>query len=639
MLVSAESDPDGPVSQGKTSSYVVAPHQWYISLNGQQQGPVSAEQVADLALKRRILLTDHVWREGMAGWSQLQYVEELIGLVRRIKMQSRSPSGSFSRPPSTGPAAYRSSQPPAEQSGHSQRPAPRQNYRPRSLQSYRSAPVPSQRPQPTGPAPDDKVDGCDSQSLAKLTSSPARPQFEAATNKPSTSATAAESVQPPRLDPETEAASRSSSILPQRSKPPSATPSAAPPLTTSAPAAAAGAPGASRTILLLSVLSAFLALGLAGTLAFFILRSGQPAAAPATPTAGAAEAPFAAAPPAAPTRFGQEQREEEPEEVEQEAAEQETDERQTFVFALEDAQRGAESRSPRTGPQPSRIRPKSMRTKAFAPVEKETAPGEGRASEGADLSDLLAPDEPEEVTAPGEGKRSEGADLSDLPAPDKPEDQDKNSAEIPTDEDQDKGFAETAIEEDRDKGFAETVIEEVQDKSSTETPTDEVDPFAEPLKKAGATETPAAPEAEKPAPPKPDPNRSIDDLLDLAVDDDVKSKTATPKPAPTASSSTTATRTPAEAKPAAGGLPDTPSRDQIVSGIRLVLPAAKACGKGEGGTAKSQIIVSGATGRVVTVTVTDVRDDVGTCIARALRRARFPKFARPTFNVSYPIRL
>jgi hypothetical protein len=70
-----------------------------------------------------------------------------------------------------------------------------------------------------------------------------------------------------------------------------------------------------------------------------------------------------------------------------------------------------------------------------------------------------------------------------------------------------------------------------------------------------------------------------------------------------------------------------------------VLPAAKACGQGAGGTAQSQITVAGATGQTTDVKVAGVDEAVGSCIADALRRARFPRFSRPTFNISYPIRL
>ncbi len=565
-----------------------APHQWYISLDGQQQGPVSAEQVAELALKRRILLTDHVWREGMADWSELQYVEELMGIVRRMGMHSHRPPGpaTVSRPPSAASTGYRPSRPPVAQYGHSQRPAPRQSFRPQpaqsqnppqrqgfqpaSLQSHRSPPRQSQRPQPTGTAPDDKLNAYDSQNLAKLASSPALPQVAAAAFTPSTPAPAADSVRPPRIDPAAEAAVRPSTP-PQRT---SVRPSAAPAQTASAPAAAAPASrSASRTILLLSALSAFLMLGLAGTLAFFILRPGRPADGPAAPVQEAAQTPPAvAAPEPPPTPPVQTQPEDGPGKAEQEAEQQEVDEQsQTFVFELDDAQAGDRSQTPTAGPRPRRFRPKRVQTKAPAsPAEKEETPAEEKAAGAADVDDLLAPDQP--------------------------------------------------------KG---------EDKAGSGTAGEEVDLFAEPLKKSGAAEKPAA------TAPKPDPNRSMDDLLNFAIRDDAKSKSAKPKPDPTATSKATAAApapAPAE-KPVSSGLPETPSRDQILAGIRPVLPAAKACGKGAGGTAKSQITVSGATGQVLNVTVTGVPDDVGACIGGALRRARFTKFTRPTFNVSYPVRL
>jgi hypothetical protein len=58
----------------------------------------------------------------------------------------------------------------------------------------------------------------------------------------------------------------------------------------------------------------------------------------------------------------------------------------------------------------------------------------------------------------------------------------------------------------------------------------------------------------------------------------------------------------------------------------------------EKGTAEVQITVSGTTGRVTNATVTGITGEVGSCIARAARNAKFPKFSKPTFQVKYPYR-
>jgi hypothetical protein len=50
-------------------------------------------------------------------------------------------------------------------------------------------------------------------------------------------------------------------------------------------------------------------------------------------------------------------------------------------------------------------------------------------------------------------------------------------------------------------------------------------------------------------------------------------------------------------------------------------------------------IVVGSSGRVKSVRVSKVGGPVASCIARAVRRARFPKFADRTFSVKFPFKL
>jgi predicted Zn finger-like uncharacterized protein len=163
-----------------------------------------------------------------------------------------------------------------------------------------------------------------------------------------------------------------------------------------------------------------------------------------------------------------------------------------------------------------------------------------------------------------------------------------------------------------------------------------------------ATPTPApapAPEAAKPSngpatdidqllaakpakqPAKP---RSIDDLLDGAASD----KSPAPKPAaPTAA----AVPTPAAED---SDLPDSPSRDEILAAMRGVESAVRACAEGQQvqGTAEVQLTITGNNGRVTTANVGGITGTVGSCIARAVRNAKFPRFTKPTFSVKYPYR-
>lgn len=111
------------------------------------------------------------------------------------------------------------------------------------------------------------------------------------------------------------------------------------------------------------------------------------------------------------------------------------------------------------------------------------------------------------------------------------------------------------------------------------------------------------------APPK---DRSIDDLLDGAVGSKAEKK-----------------------------LPDSPTRAQVLKAIKGIMPAVKSCAKEGGvtGKATAAITVRGSSGKVSNVNVTGIQGPVGSCIARAVRKARFPQFAKPTFSINYPFKL
>lgn len=87
--------------------------------------------------------------------------------------------------------------------------------------------------------------------------------------------------------------------------------------------------------------------------------------------------------------------------------------------------------------------------------------------------------------------------------------------------------------------------------------------------------------------------------------------------------------------------PETPSRSDVVTAMQGVQGAVTACGNGEHGTATVSITVSGSTGRVTAANVSGqfAGTPVGSCIARAVRGATFPRFTRPTFTVNYPFRI
>jgi hypothetical protein len=140
--------------------------------------------------------------------------------------------------------------------------------------------------------------------------------------------------------------------------------------------------------------------------------------------------------------------------------------------------------------------------------------------------------------------------------------------------------------------------------------------------------------AGKPTKAAPQKNRSIDDLLTGAAD---SKKPAAPAPAPAAPVAAAAA---ASSDDGPEELPDSPARDEILAAMRGVESAVRACAEGQAlkGTAEVQITVAGTSGRVTNATVSGITGEAGSCIARAARNAKFPRFAKPTFSIKYPYR-
>ena len=68
--------------------------QWYYAKNGQKCGPVSSQQLQQLAVSGQLRCNDRVWKEGLAEWVP---AEKLKGLFPAAGMAS--PSQSLSPPP------------------------------------------------------------------------------------------------------------------------------------------------------------------------------------------------------------------------------------------------------------------------------------------------------------------------------------------------------------------------------------------------------------------------------------------------------------------------------------------------------------------------------------------------------------
>ena len=87
-------------------------------------------------------------------------------------------------------------------------------------------------------------------------------------------------------------------------------------------------------------------------------------------------------------------------------------------------------------------------------------------------------------------------------------------------------------------------------------------------------------------------------------------------------------------------LPATPDRDAVIAAMRAIQPLVSACAEERHGVATVEITV-GSSGRVRSALVTGdfAGTPEGSCVARAVRRARFPQFTQPTFEITYPFSL
>jgi predicted Zn finger-like uncharacterized protein len=172
-------------------------------------------------------------------------------------------------------------------------------------------------------------------------------------------------------------------------------------------------------------------------------------------------------------------------------------------------------------------------------------------------------------------------------------------------------------------------------------------PAATPV--AAAADEPAADEPPAPSTPGAKPAtgnaRSIDELLEGAVVDsdaelDGVLASAGKAPEPAVSAEAAVIGTPGASSGA--GLQAMPTREQVLAAMRAVEPDVRSCTEGQAldsYTAAAAFSVTGATGRVGSVRVTGIQGPVGSCIARAVRNAIFPPFAKSQLRINFPFRL
>jgi hypothetical protein len=112
---------------------------------------------------------------------------------------------------------------------------------------------------------------------------------------------------------------------------------------------------------------------------------------------------------------------------------------------------------------------------------------------------------------------------------------------------------------------------------------------------------------------------SIDDLLDRALG----GSPAQPVVTPTES------------------LPETPTRHQVLTTLRSLEGEVRMCAEGADGVVSTRLVVDGDTGRVTSATVSGdfAGTAIGSCAARVVRTARFPRFSRERFEIAFPYSL
>jgi hypothetical protein len=137
------------------------------------------------------------------------------------------------------------------------------------------------------------------------------------------------------------------------------------------------------------------------------------------------------------------------------------------------------------------------------------------------------------------------------------------------------------------------------------------------------TRTPSAPSPAATSRPAPPPPTTATTTV-----------TTAPPPPPTHAA------TPEPSPPPPSDLPDTPDRDTIQAVLAGRTDAVRECAAGQHGLADVDVVIA-STGRITTATVNGpfAGTPVGSCIARAVRGARFPAFAQPRFEVTYPYHL
>ncbi len=164
-------------------------------------------------------------------------------------------------------------------------------------------------------------------------------------------------------------------------------------------------------------------------------------------------------------------------------------------------------------------------------------------------------------------------------------------------------------------------------------------------KKAGEEGSDEGSEASSPGSEKPEtgsktPSSAEASLMDLIGKAAKKpEKEPAKETVPSKGSAKEPAKTPEKVPVATSGLPEKPTKQDVMDALKSVTPAVNSCGKGQTGVATVSITIAGATGSVASAKVVSgpfAGTPAAGCIEGAVKKAKFPKFSQTKFSVSYP---
>ncbi|MBN2341462.1 MAG: hypothetical protein JXX29_11595 [Deltaproteobacteria bacterium] len=94
--------------------------------------------------------------------------------------------------------------------------------------------------------------------------------------------------------------------------------------------------------------------------------------------------------------------------------------------------------------------------------------------------------------------------------------------------------------------------------------------------------------------------------------------------------------------PAAASVPALPSRDAVKYTMNRVAPRVAGCGTGQAERVVVRMTFSGRSGRVQSAQIINPiihSKDTARCVSNAVRRAKLPKFQKPTLTIKYPFQM